>query len=159
GPAAPEQGDDAHEDRGDDRVDAVERHVLLPEDGAPPEGRGGQDEDVDYGQLAQPRPHDRSGLADRVSPHMRRNRLPGGEALSFLGRRVLGGGRRPGPLSGGFGAGGPAPRPIRRRACLPGGRQEPVSVRALVLGQESAYLGPQVVVPTAGEAEPGLPAG
>ncbi len=44
----------------------VEGQVLTPEDGAPPEDGDPQHEDVDHRQLAQPRPHDRLGLRDRV---------------------------------------------------------------------------------------------
>src|SRR5207248_4376612 len=50
-------------------------------------------------------------------------------------------------------------RRIRRRACRPGGRQEAVPVRPLVLGQEAADLGPQLVIPAARGPEPGLPPG
>ena len=107
GPPAPEQGDEAREGQEDHPVASIERRVLHPEDGAPPEGRGGHEQDVDDRQLAQPRPHDVRGLGDRVSPCLRRDRLPRGKTVGAVGRRVPGGGDRPGPLRGDLDAGGP----------------------------------------------------
>ena len=49
--------------------------------------------------------------------------------------------------------------PREFREGFPRGRQEPAPVRLLVLGQEAADLGPQLVVAAAGGAEPGRPPG
>ena len=120
-----------------------------------------QDQDVDHRQLAQPRPHDRSGGSEIVCrAGLRRDRRLGVKPPVSSADAAPAAVDRPGLVAGAdSGAGGPARRPIRRRARRLGGRQEPVPVRPLVLGQEAADLGPQVVVPAAGGAEPGLPPG
>ena len=65
----------------------------------------------------------------------------------------------PGVFEGRAAAGEPACRSIRKRAGRVRRREEPVPVRPLVLGEKAADLGPQVVVPAAGGAEPVVPSG
>ena len=95
-----------------------------------------------------------------MSRGVRRDRLPGSEAPGVVDRLEAGGGPRSW-LRGvaDCGTGGPARRPIRRACPRPRGVKNPVAVRPLVLGQEAADFGRQVVVAAAGGAEPGLPPG
>ena len=97
-PPAPEQGDEAHEGQEDRQVDEGEPRITRPEDGAPPEDRGGMDQDVDQRQLAQPSPHEVRGLRDRAHPRQRRDRLPRGEAAGVVLRCGSGESDRPGLL-------------------------------------------------------------
>ena len=88
-----------------------------------------------------------------------RDRLPRGETAGVVGRRVPGGGDRPRPPAGRTPTRGDQLASDPEAGPSPRGRQEPDPVRPLVLGQEAADLGPQVVVPAAGGAEPDLPPG
>ena len=156
---APEQGDEPHQGQDDRPIHTSDRRVLPTEDAATPERRGRQDEDIDDRQLAQSCPHGVRELGDRLLLLLRRDRRPGSQAPALVGRCVPGPSGRLRPLRGGFDAGGPACRPIRGRTRRLGRRQKPAPVHPLVLGQAPANLRPQLIVPSAGGAQPGLPPG